>query len=236
MKMIARGYYSNKIADSDERHPVKENHIPKTSQQKYELLEDKALWKAFREGDQGAFSHIYKTYVQTLFTFGCQIVNDRELVKDCIQNLFIDLKKPSKKNTEILSIKSYLFKSMYRRVIRMAKRENRYLSYNNKWETEGFMVSFSHERTLINEEILKDKKTKIEKVVNELPNRQREAFLYHFYEGLSYEEVAHVMDLQKVHSARKLIYKAIGTIKEKLNPAIVLTSVVVLLLILLLVF
>ena len=118
----------------------------------------------------------------------------------------------------------------------MAKRENRYLSYNNKWETEGFMVSFSHERTLINEEILKDKKTKIEKVVNELPNRQREAFLYHFYEGLSYEEVAHVMDLQKVHSARKLIYKAIGTIKEKLNPAIVLTSVVVLLLILLLVF
>ena len=233
--MITRGYTSKETLENVEEH-IDRNFIQKPSNEKYQILSDKELWQAFKSGDQNAFSYIYKTYIQALFVFGCQIVNDRELVKDCIQNLFVDLKKQSKKNTEVLSIKSYLFKSLYRRVIRMAKKENKYMTYNNKWEKEGFMVSFSHERTLINEEILKDKKSKIERVVNNLPIRQREAFLYHFYEGMSYEEVAYIMGLGRVHSARKLIYKAIAKIKEKINPSTILASSIVLLLLLYLFF
>jgi len=189
-------------------------------------MEDKEVWKAFKDGNKDAFSYIYQTYVQNLFAFGQQIIADKELIKDCIHNLFVDISsKSSSKDSEVISIKSYLYKSLYRLLVRTSEKGKRIILFDNQEKFEGFTLDFSDDKTLVDEEYLNQKKKKIAIAVNQLPKRQREAFMYFFYEGFTYEEIASIMELKQIHSARKLIYKAISKIKEGVGKKITLYSI-----------
>ena len=57
----------------------------------------------------------------------------------------------------------------------------------------------------------------IQRKLNLLPVNQREVILLHFYEGLSYEEIANIMSI-KVRSARALTYRALESLEKQLLP------------------
>ena len=44
--------------------------------------------------DEDFFDKLYSKYVQVLFVYGLQFTSDRELVKDCIQDVFVKLYEP----------------------------------------------------------------------------------------------------------------------------------------------
>jgi len=75
----------------------------------------------FKTGDRNSFEEIYNEFSDQLFAYGAKITSDRELLKDCIQDLFIDLYKynPSIKNPELLEF--YLYKSLKRLIIKKRK-------------------------------------------------------------------------------------------------------------------
>ncbi|MDX2304849.1 MAG: RNA polymerase sigma factor [Microscillaceae bacterium] len=154
----------------------------------------------------------YSQYFSTLFNYGVQISNNRELVKDCIQEVFITLKLNPHLFCTIQSPKAYLFTVLRRNIIKELKRESVSLdvySFNAVLDIEP-----SHESLLIHEQIDLDFKYRLAKALKKLTNRQREAIFLKFYEGLSYQEVAETMQLQDIKSARNLIYKAIKQLKS----------------------
>jgi len=51
--------------------------------------DDTTLFQEFLKGDMDAFSHFYDTYVNVLYHFGSKITSDKELLKDCIHDVFI---------------------------------------------------------------------------------------------------------------------------------------------------
>ncbi len=53
----------------------------------------------FLEGDDQAYSWIYTHYIQVLYNYGLQITPDSEIVKDCIQDVFVKIYKAKKKLT-----------------------------------------------------------------------------------------------------------------------------------------
>ncbi|MCL4483994.1 MAG: hypothetical protein M1445_15515, partial [Bacteroidetes bacterium] len=55
------------------------------------ILSDKELWIDFISGNNDAFKTIYEKYFPELFKYGCYFSDDEDLVKDCIQDLFINL-------------------------------------------------------------------------------------------------------------------------------------------------
>jgi RNA polymerase sigma-70 factor (ECF subfamily) len=83
----------------------------------YSKLPDKSLWEAFKSGDEFAFINIYKEYSNKLYNYGCQFCEDKEMVKDCLQDFFIYLRKNRLGFAETNSIKMYLFKAFKRRVV-----------------------------------------------------------------------------------------------------------------------
>jgi len=193
-------------------------------------MSDFDVWETFVKGDKNAFAYIYNKYVQNLFAFGCQVTSNREIVKDCIQNLFIDIaQKGINSKAKVKSIKSYLYKSLYRRIIDLKRKENRYIILSSSKEDNNFQISLSHEHNLIKYEISQEKKAVLENQLNLLPKRQREALVLYYYEGFSYTEIAEIMSLKKVNSARKLIYKAIDRIKSKVSSKVFWGSVILLL-------
>ena len=49
------------------------------------------LLKAYQFGDNAAFSELYSMYVQTMLNYGRCITSDVELIKDCIQDVFVKM-------------------------------------------------------------------------------------------------------------------------------------------------
>jgi hypothetical protein len=51
---------------------------------------DQELWSAFKEGDRLAFSAIYQRHFRKLVSYGLKISADKDLAKDCVQDLFVE--------------------------------------------------------------------------------------------------------------------------------------------------
>src|SRR5690606_40649004 len=77
------------------------------------------LWRQFKAGDESAYIIIYQKYFRILYRFGVKISNNPEMVKDCIQDLFIDLWNNKKQLSDTDSITFYLWASLKRKIYKV---------------------------------------------------------------------------------------------------------------------
>ena len=177
--------------------------------------EERVIWEHFRKGDEESLIYIYRRYADDLFNYGCQFSGRKEYLRDCIQELFCDLIDQRKKLSPVQSVKGYLFASLKRRILRGLKREEK-VRYRDT-ATNNFEIEFSIKSVSLSQTFNKEDYAIIEKQLNTLPVLQREVILLHFYEGLSYREIAEIMGI-KVKSARALTYRALESMAKKLSP------------------
>ena len=53
--------------------------------------------------------------------------------------------------------------------------------------------------------------------MQQLPERQRKAIHYFYFENVSYAQLAELMEMSNIKSARNLVYKGINSLREYLN-------------------
>ena len=58
------------------------------------------------------FSQLYDKHVDSLFSFGSKFTSDRELIKDCIQDVFVKLFNKKETLDKVCNIESYLYVSL----------------------------------------------------------------------------------------------------------------------------
>lgn len=174
-----------------------------------------AIWEAFKNGNESAFIYIYETYFDSLFVYGCQFTHNEDIVKDAIQDLFIELRKNRGRLGKTDSIKFYLYKSLKRGVIKSCGQWFNQCEEINSEKTFGF--SFSHEQILIERQLDEEKTEKLNKAIQSLSPRKREVIYYFYYEGLSYQQIQELMEMSHVRSARNLLYKAIDFLREQIK-------------------
>ena len=73
------------------------------------------LLLAFQSGDVNAFSRLYDLNINILFNYGCKLTTDRELLKDCIHDVFVKIYTKQAELNHIENFKSYLFISLKNR-------------------------------------------------------------------------------------------------------------------------
>jgi RNA polymerase sigma factor (sigma-70 family) len=180
-------------------------------------LPDDEIWEEFKRGNEGAFNHIYKTYFQDLYSYGQQFSKDLYLLRDLIQDLFIDIRKNRRNLGSTSSIKFYLFKAFRRKICRHLKRNK--IVYTENIESFCNLQFENLQEVRILQIQLDDQKKKVlERAFVKLSKRQKEAVYHYFYQSMSYKEVASIMSLNNVKSARNLIYKSINALKAQLYP------------------
>jgi RNA polymerase sigma factor (sigma-70 family) len=172
---------------------------------------DLLLWKSFKSGNESAFILIYETYFEKLYSYGRRLTSDEGIIKDAIQDLFIELRENRENLGDTDSIKFYLFKCLKRKIIR----ELESWIYNHEELKEGLPVeiTFSREQVLIDSQLDIEKTDRLNQALQRLSKRKREAIYYLYYEGLSYEQIRDIMDLSHVRSARNLVYKALDFLR-----------------------
>lgn len=180
-----------------------------TSQQEI----DSVVWAAFKSGDRRAFDYIFQKYIKLLYAYGGKITRDQNLVEDCIQDLFVELWQKREVLAEVVSVKFYLLKSLRRRVIRRLSSEKSILSREDELIERNSEFDFPLEFKLIEEQKALEQHGRLLKALSLLTRRQREAIHLKFYEKISYEELAEIMNLG-VKSAYNIIGKAIDSLRK----------------------
>ncbi|QCR21005.1 RNA polymerase sigma factor [Pontibacter sp. SGAir0037] len=175
-----------------------------------------SLWLAFKRGDEETFIAIYQKYVNVLYKYGTQITSDQDLVKDCIQSLFIELWDRRERLGNTDSIKFYLFKSLKRKIVEELMAQQKKVSMSALEEGYRFDLVMPFEQKLIVSQAESEQKQKLSKVLEQLTKRQREAIYLYFYNEMTYEEVAALMSL-KVASVYDLISDGLKKLRSSMN-------------------
>ncbi len=184
----------------------------------YQDKSDLEIWKSFNLSDEAAFNYIYRTYIKDLYRYGCQYSKDGDLVKDCIQNLFIYLRRKRGELSEVHNIRAYLYRCIQTEISKNRKNEARYKGVDTDSPTFAFLIEVSPETTLINQESAHRQHELLSKSLNQLSPKQRKALLLFYEDGLSYREISALMEFSEVKTARKLIYRAIASLKNLIKP------------------
>jgi len=180
---------------------------------KYAKQSESQIWHDFKRGDEAAFNYIYRRYVNDLYNFGCNLTTRVNLVQDAIQNVFIDIRRRRERLTDVQNIKSYLFKALYRELIKKLEKERKFVLTGIEIEDNGFDVELSSEEKMINYELGREKKELLEGLLNSLTSQQKKALLLFYTEGFSYSQIADTLGFKSVKSARKLVYRALASAK-----------------------
>ncbi len=175
-------------------------------------ITDFALWKAFRLGDEKALITIFDRFTKPMYNYGYKIVGETELVKDSIQELFIEIWQNRSHLGDTDSIKFYLFKSLKRKLIRArAKLKNRLaVNMSIEYDKEN---SPSHEFVMITEQLSLERREKVMIMLNKLTKRQHEAIFLRYYEELTCSQIAEIMELSK-QAVYNLIHLSLDQLKK----------------------
>lgn len=170
------------------------------------------LWQKFLDGDIQAFQSVYESYIDDLYHYGVSFYGDKDVVLDCIHDLFVHLFE-NKKIAKDVNIKFYLFASLRRAILRKRKENQKYAESTSleAWEyANAYEMNFNANE--VDNEKLKNLKQQIEK----LPKRQREVIYLKYYVGLSYEDIAEIMQVD-ISSCRTLSFRAIRQLRLDLS-------------------
>jgi RNA polymerase sigma factor (sigma-70 family) len=176
---------------------------------------DAVLWNLFCSGNDEAYSLIYKKYAANLRSFGLQFVPNRQLVEDCIHDIFVQLFSERSHLKTIKNIRLYLFSALKNRLFNSLKEKTRYTSLPDDGKNL-FITTGNREDSFIREEEDQKQKHTIHQIMNELPPRQREVVFYRFFEGMSLEEIAILMEMN-YQSVQNLLQRSLKKIKELYN-------------------
>ncbi len=178
---------------------------------------DSCLWNEFVCGDDDAFKIIYSTQIQSLYRFGGHFTQDEDLIKDCIQDVFVDLHYYRSRLNKTDNIRSYLFVAFRRKITKQLKK-NLYQrqTFNEELPFE-YALSADEEEDDLNASRIKI----IEKELSKLTPRQREAIYLKFVCDLSYEELEKVLNLN-YQSVRNLVYLGLERLRKSCNESLVL--------------
>lgn len=180
------------------------------------------VWKNFKSGDREAFKIIYNEFIDSLFSYGFKITSDRDLVKDSIQDLFIDVYTYGSTLNKPASLEFYLFKTLKRIMIRKLIEQKKYTS--DKEVKNIFDLDFSVEDGVFVEEI----DGNISVLRNELshlkPTKQELIFLK-FNSGLTYKEIGTLLDVRP-NTVKKQIYRILDHLRKKMAPEIIVILLV----------
>lgn len=173
-------------------------------------------WARFISGDDDAYTWIYETYVQTLYQYGLCLTSDIEMIKDCIQDLFVYIYTNRRRLDKSYNVKAYLLISLKNNLCRALARKKAYDSLGT--EEIPFLEEMTVEEEFIENETYLREMQQVKEMLSILTSRQREIMYYRFIQELSMDEICQLMNLN-YQSAQNLIQRSLKKIKETYKGA-----------------
>lgn len=173
-------------------------------------MNDRLLWEAMKSGQKTALESIYSREVDYLYNYALRMTYNQDLIKDSIQDLFIEIWNKRRTIGTTDAIRPYLITSLRRKIIATLKKESK--TSQEAIEDIDFRSDEAIESNIIKEETAHETSKALDSAMSQLSSRQREAIYHKYYNNHSYEEICKIMDIN-YQSVRNLISQGIKKMK-----------------------
>lgn len=178
-----------------------------------DILDDNELWVELKAGDEQAFSILFKRYYGCLLQYGNTFLPFSEKVQDCVQDVFTDIWVYRNSLSSTVVVKAYLLSSVRKRIVRLQQRD-RVFNKSKSVDAIEFLFDFSVEHRLVSDELTAGKVMQLNKVLNVLPARQKEALYLRYHNSLSVDEIAVILNVN-YQSANNLLHRGLLNIRKE---------------------
>lgn len=187
------------------------------------------LWKRYLSGEGDALESILRNHYNLLVQYGKKFTDDTDLVKDCIQALFLSLWQNRVTIHETSSVPNYLLKSLRNRLQRELSKNKNVISIDDKFMEfkQNYRSELSPEAKLILEEQTYLLAEKVKLGIESLSRRQQEIIYLRFYLNATSEEISEIMGISR-QSVYNLLNESIGNLKKisEIHFKTIFTSIV----------
>ena len=165
---------------------------PKVMIMQNELIEDSTLVSSYIKGDESALEILIHRHKQKIYSFIYSKVYDRDVAEDIFQDTFIKVIRTLKRGAynEEGKFLPWVMRISHNLVIDFFRKNNRMPKFDNTDAFNIFSVlsdnSLNAENSIIREQV----ETDVRRLVDELPEDQREVLLMRIYEDLSFKEIS----------------------------------------------
>jgi RNA polymerase sigma-70 factor (ECF subfamily) len=167
---------------------------------------EKALLERLSQGDVHAFDAIYRKYFQAVYRNASMLLKDPSAAEDVVQETFLSLWNSRKKMAGRESAGGWLFITCHNRCINLIKRRLTEQKARREWAIPAYEAQDGgalFERGL----------SILEKAMEGLSLRQRQAITLCKLQGKSYEEAANIMDVSK-HTVKEYLSIGMRSIRQ----------------------
>lgn len=148
--------------------------------------------KQIREGNEHAFEKLFMKYYSSLVNFAFSYLKCNHIAEEVVQDIFADCWDRREELDHTRNIKTYLFQSVKFKSLDILKHrdvKNRYHKELKSMREEKIEPEFKIDST--NQAFVKA----VQKAIQALPDRAQRVYVLHRKEGLTYKEIADVMDI-----------------------------------------
>jgi RNA polymerase sigma-70 factor (ECF subfamily) len=185
---------------------------------------DTALVQRAKANDRAAFNEIVLRYKDKVYNYIYRMVRNATDAEDLTQETFVRAYLSLHSFQSRASLNTWLFRIATNLCIDHSRRAKRTqglvtsLSPDNEEEEEGLQrdipdATFDPQRLLLNKELGE----KLEKALQELPEKLRMVVLLYDVEGLSYEEIAAIAGCP-LGTVKSRLFNARAVLRRKLEP------------------
>ena len=179
------------------------------------IIDEVAIWDQFRSGNQKAFTELYQHFVQPLYSYSMGVTNDKELIKDCLHDLFVELWRNHATIGPTTSVKYYLMASIKRKLIRHLESQLKNHVYHTNYMLDFSEADYSQESILIKYEDEIRTNKQLANCLDMLSKRQREAISLRFFQNMDTDQISDSMKINP-QSVYNLIFGALRVMKDGL--------------------
>ncbi len=174
------------------------------------------LWKQMKLGNEKAFAALFKKWYNDLYYYGLKIVQDETLVKDAIQDVFLEVWSSRTKLSDATHPKIYLTTSLRRRLIRLINKNKK--EYSQKREAMEHYHNFelTVEDFIITSEQNDHKINNMRKGIQQLTKTQKEVVFLKYYNGFDDREISEILNI-KYQSVRNTVHRALVNLRKVLG-------------------
>lgn len=169
------------------------------------------LLASFQAGNMAAFSQLYDSHINILFNYGLKLTIDRELLKDCIHDIFVKLYIKKSELGVIENLRSYLFISLKNKLCDELRK--RMFMSDTAVEEVDAVSPVNVEDDYVEEERKMNDFSLIQHLLGQLSPRQREALTLYYIEERKYEDICEIMDMN-YQSVRNLMCRGLTKLRS----------------------
>jgi RNA polymerase sigma factor (sigma-70 family) len=166
-----------------------------------------------QKNDEQALAALMRYYYEALYNYAARFTTDEDLIKDCLQEVFISLWQRRESAASILSLRYYLLRAVKNKVLKSLHRSTRKTQSIDDSSEYDFFQEFSVEKMIIDKQISEEQAITLRKTLAQLSKRQHELIYLKFYQQLDHAQIAELMNLSR-QSVYNLLHETIQKLRS----------------------